>query len=232
MGSTESTTSFAIGVGCVLKRAPSEALQLIGESMGPRDLVDKLLVDRAYYESSGGGVTFTGGEPTLHADFLTRVLELCSEAQLHTNLETAGRFSWIALEPALQLVDLIYFDLKILDPSLHNQNLGGDLTEILDNARRLVDGRFPVEFRMPVVPGHTDTEENITAVVRFLHGVDRPEICLLPYHNMGEAKIDIINGAQPRLGLARCSMDHLREVAAEFEAGGIVVSGFGVADMT
>jgi len=207
--------------GMCVEACPTEALQLIGESIGPRDLLDRLLVDRAYYDSSGGGVTFTGGEPTLHAAFLARALELCTEAGIHTNIETAGRFSWPALEPALRLADLIYFDLKILDPDAHHQVLGNDLGAILDNARRLADGGFPVEFRMPAVPGYTDTTSNVDAVAAFLHSVGRRALHLLAYHNMGEAKIGVISGDQPRLGLPCYSDDSLQELRRDFENRGI-----------
>jgi len=204
--------------GMCIEACPSEALQLIGETIGPQDLVDRLLIDRSYYESSGGGVTFTGGEPTLHAAFLTRALELCTEAGIHTNIETAGKFSWPVLEPALRLADLIYFDLKILDPQAHKRVLGNDLDGIVNNARRLADGGFPVEFRMPAVAGHTDSTSNVKAVAAFLRSVGHSSIKLLPYHNMGEAKIDVIAGEQPRLGLLCYPDDSLVELRREFES--------------
>jgi len=199
-------------------------LQLIGETIGPQDLFERLLADQSYYESSGGGVTFTGGEPTLHAAFLTRVLELCSEAGIHTNIETAGKFSWPVLESAFRLVDLIYFDLKILDPDAYRRVLGDDLDGVLGNARRLIDGGFPVEFRMPAVEGYTDTPANVDSVSAFLHGVGRTSIHLLPYHNMGEAKIDVIDGDQPRLGLACYPDDSLEELRREFAGRGIATT--------
>jgi len=210
--------------GLCVDACPSDALQLIGETIGPQDLFERLLVDRAYYESSGGGVTFTGGEPTLHAAFLTRVLELCSEAGIHTNIETAGKFSWPVLESAFQLVDLIYFDLKILDPDAHQRVLGDDLDGVLGNARRLRDGGFPVEFRMPAVAGYTDTTSNVDSVSAFLHGVGLRSLHLLPYHNMGEAKIDVIAGEQPRLGLPCYPDDLLEELRREFAGRGIATT--------
>jgi pyruvate formate lyase activating enzyme len=76
-----------------------------------------MLVDRPYYERSGGGVTFSGGEPMLHLDFLDRVLDLCGRESIHTNLETAGTFSFERWKSVLRKFDLIYFDLEILDRS-------------------------------------------------------------------------------------------------------------------
>lgn len=211
--------------GLCVEACPHEALRLIGETLAPEDLMERLLVDSAYYEKSGGGVTFTGGEPTLHAAFLTRMLVLCNDAGIHTNIETCGRFSWALLERALRLCDLVYFDLKILDDDLHRRHLGDGLDEILGNAERLVTGGFPVEFRMPVVQGFTDTSANVDSVIAFLHRLGRPSIHLLAYHNMGEAKIDIIDGDQPRLGLPGYPQDQMSELCDEFRDRGIEVLG-------
>jgi len=201
------------------------ALRLIGENLTPRQLMARLLVDRPYYESSGGGVTFTGGEPTLHHHFMECVLELCKEAGIHTNIETAGTFSWEKWEETLRLLDLIYFDLKILDSELHERYLGGGFDRIMENAVKLVAHGFPVEFRMALIPGFTDTPANIEAVVELLHVLGQEAIHLLAYHNMGEAKIDIIQGRQPKLGLARYSDERWHEMRGTFEVRGIEVLG-------
>ncbi|GBE25109.1 benzylsuccinate synthase activating enzyme [bacterium BMS3Bbin02] len=199
------------------------ALRLIGEHLTPTQLVDKLLVDLPYYENSGGGVTFTGGEPTLYPDFMRRVLELCKAVGIHTNLETAGTFSWAKWEPILAMLDLIYFDLKILDAELHEAHLGHGLSRIMENAANLTRRGFPVEFRMALVPGYTDTPANIVAASDFLHRLGYGAVHLLAYHNMGEAKIDIIQGTQPKLGLTRYSDESWRELVRMFRERGIEV---------
>lgn len=200
-----------------------DALRLIGEDLTPEQLMTRLLVDRAYYESSGGGITFTGGEPTLHPQFVGRVLELCVEAGVHTNLETSGTFAWAKWESTLRMLDLIYFDLKILDADLHERHLGGGYASIMENAANLTAHGFPVEFRMPLVPGYTDTPANIEAVIELLRGLGQKAIHLLAYHNMGEAKIDIIRGRQPRLGLPRYPHERLCELRETFELHGIEI---------
>lgn len=199
----------------------SGALRLVGEEHTPEQLMEKLRADLPYYDSSGGGVTFTGGEPTLHPRFLDRMLELCAEQSIHTNLETAGVFSLDQWAPILAKFDLIYFDLKILDAEQHDRQLGGGYRKIRKNAIALVEMGLPVEFRMPVIPGFTDTEENIERVVDFLQRLEKTGLHLLAYHNMGEAKIDLIQGSQPRLGLARASDERLDEVRSAFRSRGI-----------
>jgi pyruvate formate lyase activating enzyme len=200
-----------------------EALRLIGEDMTPQQLMERLEVDRPYYDSSGGGVTFTGGEPTIHHRFLDDVLERCNESGIHTNLETSGTFSWAKWSETLRRLDLIYFDLKILDPDLHERHLGSGFDRIMVNAAKLVADGYPVEFRMALIPGFTDTPDNIDAVVGLLHALGRPSIHLLPYHNMGEVKIDIIQGSQPKLGLDRYSDDRFDEMRRIFETRGVEV---------
>jgi pyruvate formate lyase activating enzyme len=185
--------------------------------------MERLEVDRPYYDSSGGGVTFTGGEPTIHHRFLADVLERCRRSGIRTNLETAGTFSWERWSETLRLLDLIYFDLKILDAELHERHLGAGFDRIMENAKSLVDGDYPVEFRMALIPGFTDTQDNIDAVVDLLHALGRPSIHLLPYHNMGEVKIDIIRGNQPKLGLDRYPDDRFAEMRSTFERRGIEV---------
>ncbi len=198
-----------------------EALRLIGEDMTPAQLMERLEVDRPYYDSSGGGVTFTGGEPTIHHRFLSDVLERCKASGIRTNLETSGTFSWPKWSETLRLLDLIYFDLKILDAQLHERHLGSGFDRIMENAARLVDGGYPVEFRMALIPGFTDTPDNVDAVIDLLHALGRPTIHLLPYHTLGEVKIDIIQGNQPRLGLARYSDERFDEIRRIFETAGI-----------
>lgn len=209
-------------LACV-RACPHGALQAIGEYLTPEQLLDQLLADRVYYASSGGGVTFSGGEPTLHPDFMERLLDLCRAQGIHTTLETCGLFSYARWTTMLSRLNLIYFDLKIMDEAQHQQATGQGNRRILDNARKLVEAGYPVEFRLTLVPGYTDTPENLAAVACFVRELGRPGLHLLGYHNMGEAKIDLIHGSQPRLGLTNTSRERLHAVRAWFEELGLAV---------
>ncbi|MDP6978455.1 MAG: glycyl-radical enzyme activating protein [Myxococcota bacterium] len=209
--------------GLCVEACASGALRLVGEAHTPEELMEKVRADLPYYESSGGGVTFTGGEPTLHPHFLGRVIEMCAAESIHTNLETAGVFSLEKWAEILEKLDLIYFDLKIMDAEQHERELGASFDTIQKNATALVELGLPVEFRMPVIPDYTDTQDNIERVAAFLRKLGQTGIHLLAYHNMGEAKIDIISGAQPRLGRARLSDERLAEVRDEFRRRGIEI---------
>jgi pyruvate formate lyase activating enzyme len=196
------------------------ALKRIGEMMTPEQLMAQVRVDLPYF-AQGGGITLTGGEPTLYPKFVARFLALCREEGIHSAIETAGRFEWTRWQPILRQLDLIYFDLKIFDPARHLTLVGEGLAQILDNARRLAEGRFPVEFRMPLVPGMTDDGQNIDSAIRFLRSLDQKRIHLLPYHNLGESKIAIIQGQQPRLGLSRHPSEQLEAIRQRFHGAGI-----------
>ncbi len=209
--------------GRCVAACPTNALRLIGETLTPGQLMEKLRPDIPYFVSSGGGVTFTGGEPMVHPVFLDRVVDLCRAESVHTNIETAGTFSFDTCLPILCKLDLIYFDLKLMDPDKHAEHLGGGHERIQANAVALVENGLPVEFRMPVIPGFTDTDANIGSVVALLHRLERTGIHLLAYHDMGEAKIDIIQGSQPRLGLAPMSPLRLAEVRDSFREQGIAI---------
>jgi pyruvate formate lyase activating enzyme len=207
-------------LACV-EACPNGALKPIGEYLDPQQLFERILADQAYYESSGGGVTFSGGEPTLHPDFLDAVLDLCNKHGIHTALETCGIFSqarWRTIFPKLQL---IYFDLKIMDDMYHKQATGLSNKRILENAHYLASEDYPVEFRLTLVPGFTDDVENLKAIASFVRETGKSEIHLLAYHRMGESKIDIIRGTQKKLGLQNYPTGRLEEIAKWFGQHGI-----------
>ncbi len=202
---------------------PNDALKLIGKPLGPEGLFDQIIADLAYYESSGGGVTFSGGEPTLYPAFMDKILNLCNARGIHTTLETCGTFAQKRWVPILPKIQLIYFDLKIMDDIHHKLATGMGNHRILGNARYLVAKGYPVEFRLPLVPGYTDDLKNLEATTRFLKQLGQDKIHLLGYHRMGETKIDVIQAKQRKLGLENYTNEKLEEITHWFEQKGITV---------
>jgi len=199
-----------------------DALRRVGEQITPVQLMERILVDKSYFDN-GGGITLTGGEPTLYPKFVNAFIELCREHGIHTNIETSGRFDMKKWQPVLEKLDLIYFDLKIFDPAHYKAAIGEGLDQILKNAAFLVKQKLPVEFRLALIPGYTDTPANIASAIDFLKSLGKRSVHLLEYHNMGEVKIDIIQGEQPRLGLDNYTSGKMDEVRAIFADEGISV---------
>ena len=172
------------------RACPSAALEVIGRRWTPDELMGELLKDRVFYETSGGGITFGGGEPMMQVDFLLEVLPRCKAAGLHVALDTCGAAAWERYERALPWVDLALLDLKLMDAGRHKSATGISNDLILENARRIASRDMPMWIRTPVIPGYTDDVDNIRAIGRFIRDalptVERWD--LLAYTNLGKPK--------------------------------------------
>lgn len=202
----------------------AEALTVIGKEYDIRALLDVVERDRPFYEQSGGGVTVSGGEPTLQFDFLLDFFKTAKEAGLNTVIETCGAFAWSKFKRLLPYLDLIYFDLKVIDEKEHERLTRTSNKRILANARRLVESGKKVVFRVPLVPGMTDTEQNLSDLIDLLGELEREEVHLLPYHKMGESKLQRIDSSLEPLDLEPFSDERLAEIRSRFEVAGIKVS--------
>jgi pyruvate formate lyase activating enzyme len=183
--------------GDCVAACPSAALEVIGKSYSVEDLVAMVVRDKVFYEKSGGGVTVSGGEASLQARFCAELMKALKRQGIHTALDTCGAANWKALQPLVDLADLVLYDLKIMDSKEHRRHTGFPLELILENACRIAKVGKPMWVRTPVVPGYTDTIENIGRVARFIHEslpvVERYD--LLAFNNTCAAKYE-------RLGLA------------------------------
>jgi len=194
------------------------ALELAGRRMVAADVLAQIVADAPYYRHSGGGATFSGGEPLLQREFLTCLLAGCRERGVHTAVETAGNYPWEWLAGALPLIDLVMYDIKVLDPGLHARHVGNDGRRSRANYRRLAASGKPLIVRTPVVGGVNDTPEHIGAIARFVaaHG----EVLyfeLLPYHALGDAKRQSL-GRPPAAGFGTPSSAALAALAAAARA--------------
>lgn len=171
----------------------NNALRLIGKNWKPKELLNEILSDRDFFIESNGGITLSGGEPLVHADFLSLFLPLVKKKNIHVNLETCGMFAYPEIKKILSCIDLVYYDLKIMDPKTHKKYTGASNTEILKNFGKLVNDFPALQARMPVVPGINDSDENISRTAKFLKKYKKSSIHLLLFHNMGQAKIQRIN---------------------------------------
>jgi pyruvate formate lyase activating enzyme len=166
----------------------SHAFSLIGKEVTARAVVDEVLRDRAFYGGQGG-LTLTGGEPTLQPDFAGAVLRLAKQEGLHNAIETCGAVSWRSLERLLPFLDLVLFDLKHIDPEVHRQFTGSSNALILDNLRRAAQVGANLVVRVPLIPGFNADRESLVQIAAFVQSLQSVhEIHLLAYHTLGRAK--------------------------------------------
>jgi pyruvate formate lyase activating enzyme len=169
----------------------SQALSVAGERMDADAVVARVAADREFYDNSGGGVTFSGGEPFAQPDFLTGLLEGCRSLGIRTAVETCGHVETRALVGAEPLVDLFLFDLKLAEGGRHRLLTGVDNRRILDNLAALASvGPAKIALRVPLIPGFTDDRPNLLgiAAIARAHGV--ANVHLQPYHPLGIDKYE------------------------------------------
>ena len=191
---------------------PAEARRVCGKDYTAEKLLAEILPDKLFYETSGGGVTFSGGECMLQLDFLCEMLQKCHENGIKTAIDTAGHVPFSHFERVLPFTDLFLYDVKSMDAQTHKQYTGVDNALILNNLAKLLSRRARVWIRVPLVAGVNDSEAQIRALSDFLARHGLPEkIELLPYHAMGESKSRALGReAQIFVALDKSKMDALR----------------------
>ena len=199
--------------GKCVQACPKEARKLVGQYYTVDDVVKEIMRDIKYYENSGGGVTLSGGEPLLQPLFVHALLSKCKSKGLHTAIETAGDVPWNSFETLLDLVDLVLFDIKIIDDSRHITGTGISNARILENAK-LVSRRKPVIIRMPLIPGFNDSKEAVIALTRFVKTeLGHLPIELLTYNKMGESKYKLLDREATKRGMQQeAYVESLRKI--------------------
>ncbi|SCZ77961.1 glycyl-radical enzyme activating protein [Acidaminobacter hydrogenoformans] len=180
--------------GKCVEVCPSGAKAMMGSEMPVSEVVEKVMRNNIFFQASGGGVTFSGGEATLQTDFFNALARELYDLDVHLALETCGFFEWDGVAESLTLMDHIFFDLKLMDGQRHLEMTGRDNEKILENFRRLATLGVDVVVRIPVVPGVNDDEVNIEATALFVNETcPRATIELLPYHPYGNYKYEALN---------------------------------------
>ncbi|MBW1878182.1 MAG: glycyl-radical enzyme activating protein [Deltaproteobacteria bacterium] len=174
--------------GTCTQSCPTTARERVGQEWRLDDLVREVAKDRAYFETSGGGVTASGGEPAVQAPFVEAFLARCRELGLHTALDTCGMSGTKGLIRLVEHADLVLFDLKVMDPAQHARFTGHSNAKVLANVAAVRDciraNGHPAEMwiRTPLIPGATATDENIRDIGAFIavnlrEVVTRWELC-------------------------------------------------------
>ncbi len=153
------------------------------------DVLKELRRQSIFYRYSGGGVTFSGGEATAQPEFLTELAEALYDEGFSLALETCGQFDFDRLRPVLEKMDLIFMDLKHIDPEAHRRFTGADNRLILENLRRTAEAGFPLVVRIPAIQGANCGGEDLRGAFAFLRdNVPGAAVEFLPYHRYGEGK--------------------------------------------
>ena len=185
------------------EECPTAALTRFGDLRTVDSLIEELRSEFPFYESSGGGVTFSGGEPLQNIDYIYEVSTMLKAEGVHIAVETAGCFDFGELERGLLgLIDLYLFDLKVLDAEKHKEYTGKSNDEIIRNFERLVSAGVEVLPRVPLIPGYTATEDNLGRIAEFLVDHDIKNYVLLSYNPSGLDKCGRLGRERP-MGLRR-----------------------------
>jgi pyruvate formate lyase activating enzyme len=205
-----------------VEACPTGALQAVGRQMDSRELVEALLRDRIFFDESGGGVTFSGGEPLLQAPFVVEALGLLRAEGVHTALDTCGFVAWPVLEEAASCAELVLYDLKLMDEGRHRAATGVSNTPILENLERLARVHSSIWIRVPVIPGINDDRANLEATAAFLEPLPGiRQVDLLPYHPLGASKSARVGIPYTLQDLRTPGSEELETLAALFRGRGL-----------
>lgn len=170
------------------QKCPAEALKICGRVVDEGEVIDEILKDKIFY-SDNGGVTFSGGECLLQADFVVSVLSKAKDLGLHTAIDTCGYVPWEELEKTLTCCDLYLYDVKCFTSKLHKEYTGVDNLLIIDNLKRLADVRKDIWIRIPVIPGFNDNALEMTQIAELVSSISSvKQVTLMPYHTLGASK--------------------------------------------
>ncbi|MFZ4617628.1 MAG: glycyl-radical enzyme activating protein [Rectinemataceae bacterium] len=214
--------------GACAHACPSESLQTVGEMRDLAWVMDAIRKDRPFYDESGGGVTFTGGEPLSRPGFLGELLDACRAEGIHTAIETSGFASRAVMLDIARRCDLLLYDLKTADAARGGEFCGIDYSICLDNlaavARaRLEDHNYAdIRVRIPLIPGANDSPGSLGAMADFVAALAvQPSVDLLPYHGSAEGKYRLWNLTYRMAGTAEPDPAALEAARAVFSSRGI-----------
>ena len=204
---------------------PAEARQLAGRRESVADLMTVIEKDVLFFDESGGGATFSGGEPLVQSDFLLALLTACGARGIHRAVDTTGLVDPSVLMAVAEHTDLFLFDLKIMDPEKHRIHTGVSNEQIVENLRLLAERKIPIVIRLPLIPGINDDPDNLEQTARFvasLNGVQ--QIDILPYHRAAAGKYVKLNEPDPAGSISVPNNDQLQAAVKLLENLGLQVN--------
>ena len=176
--------------GKCAEACPAKAIEMSGKRMSVAEIMNEIEKERVFFDQSGGGVTFSGGEPLLHHEFLIQLLDECGRRKIHRAVDTAGFANTEILLEVAKHTDLFLFDLKMMDSEKHRKWMGVPNEKIRENLKILAETGANINIRIPLVGGVNNDEENMKATARFVAELsgEKKVVNLLPYHKIAQTK--------------------------------------------
>jgi pyruvate formate lyase activating enzyme len=209
--------------GTCVETCVARARELAGEWVTVDGLVRRIERDRVFYEESGGGVTLSGGEPLQQPKFAEALLRACRSRGIPTVLDTCGYATASSFQRVAGHVDLFLFDLKVIDRDQHRRSTGVPNDLILKNLRWLAEQQRPVIVRVPVIPGHTDSEANLKAILELVRALGLSRVDLLPYHRIAADKYRRLHLDYAMGAVAPPRSETMTAIAEDFAREGLSV---------
>ena len=202
----------------------AKARELAGRKMSVQEVVAQIEKDSIFYDESGGGVTFSGGEPLSQPEFLLELMKQCKKREFHTAVDTSGYGAAETIEAISRYTDLFLYDLKLLDDDKHIKYTGVSNKLILENLKLISRQGKKIFIRIPLIPGINDDEENIRAaaeVIRSTAGIE--QVNVLPYHNIAADKYARLGKHGSLKDITVPSDEYMEHIAEKFFDYGIKV---------
>ena len=198
--------------------------QTIGKSITVEDVLAEIEKDTIFYDESGGGVTFSGGEPLLQSEFLEALLDACHKLDIHTTLDTTGYAPTEIFRSMARKSDLILYDLKIMDNEQHLKFTGVSNELILKNLESIAGNGKKIQIRFPLIPGITDDMDNVRQMARFIKSLATIQhVAVLPYHRTAEGKYRRLRLSNRMQGVSPLTDEQTHAIIKELETYGLHV---------
>ena len=205
---------------------PAAATEMSGQYESVSDLLSVIENERPFFDQSGGGVTFSGGEPMLYPDFLIEILDACGRLRIHRTVDTSGLAKTKHLLAVAKRTDLFLYDLKLMDSKKHKEWTGAGNKRILQNLQVLAESGAAIQIRIPLIKGVNADDDNINATAALVAALPGParKISLLPYHNVAEGKFAKLGRDYLPSPMTEPNAEDLARVIAGFSGHGLTAS--------
>jgi pyruvate formate lyase activating enzyme len=209
--------------GACAEACPTGARELVGRAMSVDALMAEIERDRIFYDESGGGVTFSGGEPLMQPAFVREMASACRMSGIHVAVDTCGHADTAALVDVARDTDLFLFDLKMMDEERHRAFTGASNARILANLERIAAVHGNIQVRFPLIPGVNDDDANVREMGAFLASLRLTRVDVLPYHRAGIAKYERLQRPYPLPDTQPPTADQVSRAVRLLESCGLIV---------